>query len=300
MKMFNYLAALLPNLNKEEILEDLRMTGDELNLGVIPAWEEASKFFDKNKIQSDEVKALSKVFYSTWTGRSKRPNMVLDITDNLEKLKVNLAYVNREIELMLEKEVIRDGLTAKKTVLIRAADQISFLSRFLTDLLNYIYCFETAQRASIVADSFKVSKVQIRAIEHTFSSFARLFGIYGQDAKVFMTKYDSVPDVLVNIKNYSAVSATFQENKLDPFGTELVAGFESNPIYHFRLMITEWQSDRYKSFKEKKRALELKLLNLEASKTGEHNPKLEQEIEYVQARVEKLEYKIAKVEESVK
>lgn len=298
MKLLDYISALIPNLKKDSVLEDIRITADELNNGIVPAWIEASRFFSDNKLKAKETQALDKSFYFN-LGKGKKNNFVLELVDMLPKLAANLAYINREIELNLEATIVRDAITAKKTMLIRSADQMSFLVRYMAELLNYVYCFETKARSTEPSESFAINKMQITNLEKTFTSFVKLWIVYAQDPKVFAAKYTNVPDIIVNMKNFSVTSATLTESAIDPFGTPLMAGFESNPIYHFRLMITEWQSDRYKAFKEKKRSLELKLLNLEMSKSGTPNPKLEQEITHIQKRIDGYDYKLAKFEESV-
>jgi hypothetical protein len=87
---------------------------------------------------------------------------------------------------------------------------------------------------------------------------------------------------------------------MDPIGSHMVQGFEMNPIYHFRLMVAEWQANRYKSYKEKKKLLEVKLLNLKIAKDGKRDPKLDREVIYYESVVEDLEYRMSKMEESVK
>jgi hypothetical protein len=80
----------------------------------------------------------------------------------------------------------------------------------------------------------------------------------------------------------------------------MLQGFEMNPIYHFRLMIAEWQANRYKSYKEKKKLLEVKLLRLRLLREGKRDPKLDKEIDYIESLVGKLEYSMSKMEEDVR
>jgi hypothetical protein len=106
--------------------------------------------------------------------------------------------------------------------------------------------------------------------------------------------------MIIDKDSFEAASSIYKREAIDPIGGGMVAGFEMNPIYHFRLMIAEWQADRYKSYKEKKKLLEVKLLNLKIAKDGKRDPKLDREVNYYESLVEDLEYKMSKMEESVK
>lgn len=83
---------------------------------------------------------------------------------------------------------------------------------------------------------------------------------------------------------------------MDPYHFGLIP-IKMNPIYHIRMAIAEWQVARYNAAIEEKRALEYRLLALKASSDGKKDAKLEEAIEYSEARLAKLNYKLATMEE---
>ena len=84
-----------------------------------------------------------------------------------------------------------------------------------------------------------------------------------------------------------------------PLGVFQVQGFTKSPIYHVGLLVAEMQANRYKRAKELKSILELRKLNLIQSRTGTADTGVERELEILQSRIDSLDEKIRKTEESV-
>lgn len=304
MKLISWLGSMLKSVNKDSVQEDLRITKTELNEIAKPIYAQAALFFRSNKFKSDEAKNMEDVFYQKFNRGSmpKQTNFIVDIERRLENLTANATYVEDQIESTFENIVFKDGMTARKAILLRAAEHLSFLSRFCLDLLNYVYMVESKAAGLNPEESeysSDLSPMEITHIQKNISTFAMLMGDYGQENKTFVKIIGEIPDVHVNEKTSAAVAATFKESTLDPFKTPQVHGFIGNPIYHLRLIITQWQASRYEANKNKKKMLELRLLHLELLKEGKNDPKLEQEIEYNRKRVVKIDRYLREVEESV-
>lgn len=298
MKILDFIKSLLPRLDKSTILEDIRITKTELEKNVYPSYESAAVHFKTNKLTSDISAGLGNVFYRNYdlSKSGKQPNFISEVATRIKAVSENLLLVEEQFEDLVEQDIINTGLTARKAVLIRAADHISFLSNYAIDLLNYVYILESISHGGN-SDTLALPPAIVAKINANLSMFAKLLSIYGEDPKTFKERIGSMPDVVVNDKTASALAAVYREDKLDPFSTGLVSNFEGSPIYHIRLMIAQRQMTRYKANKDKKRMLELRLLNLKALLEQKSNPQLEHEIEYIQSRIEKLEYELAKEED---
>lgn len=300
MKLFDFLKALLPRLNKNTILEDLRITSSELENIAIPSYQVAADHFKINKIQSEEVKTLMNVFYSHFNtqGGGKKSNLVEEISKRLLAVKENTDYILEQTEHLLEKDIIREGLTAKKTVLIRAAANLSFVSRQSIDILNYIYTCETNEAGKGIEGYTYESTppATIKHIQDSIAKFARVLSDYSIPTKDFSKMITEVPDINISEANRGTTSSLYNETEFDPLAGSQMKGF--NPIYEIRLQVTEWQASRYKANKEKKKLLEYRLLQLKMLNEEKSDPKLEQEIEYLQGRVDKLGRYLTEVEES--
>lgn len=301
MKIINYVKALLPRVEREKVLEDLRVTTSELDQIVLPNYRQAADFFKANKLQSSDNKDLSDVFYrkTDLNGMSKQSSFVNDIAHRMPFVRDNIAYVQEQIEILLERDVINEGLTAKKAILIRAAEQLSFLSRFSVDLLNLIYVNEAIEADSNVVESMQLAPAIIKHVQVNFVMFAQLLGDYGIPTRDFEKIVGKVPDVVISSKNANSIVGIYKEQDIDPFTSGYVPGFVGNPIYHIRLAVAEWQAGRYKASKDKKKVLELRLLHLKLAQEKKSNPQVEQEIQYIQGRIDRMERYQREVEESL-
>lgn len=296
MRLSDFISSILPRLRKDEVLEDLRITAGELEKVVTPAYMDASKYLKTSKFESSEAQEAIKTFYRNYKTAHSDKNIVIEIYERIPNLLKNLQFVSEQNDDLLERDILKDGLTAKKAILIRAAEQLSFISRYSVDFLNYLLVMETLSKGGQAERSAPIIE---KKLTDNVVNFARLLATYGKDPEDFKEAFDALPEVVINEKTYSALAAAYSADKLDPMETLLMSGFAANPIYHIRLVVAEWQADRYKVYKDKKRMLELRLLQLKMLDDKNPDPKIEREIDYIQNRIEGIEFKMAKMEKSV-
>lgn len=294
--LFNYVKSLLGHLRKDDILEDLRVTKGEFeNLR-----QTYQLFTDKEAGYTWKAKAtsdLTKVFYRNFKapGTKLTNTFVLDVSGTIPTIVQNLELIDKELEQVLGADVLNEGLTAKKAILIRACEHLSFLSRYSLDVLNYVICAESAPK-DYPLDRM-MSKASVEWVESHILPYAQLMSIYARAADKFKAQMTEIPEVVLNDANASTVAAVFTNEKLDPFGSMLVQGFTGSPIYHIRLIFAEWQANRYKASKEKKQVLELRLMQLKLMMEDMQDPGLEKQIQYLQDRIDKLDRKLADMEQ---
>lgn len=300
MKLTTFLQSLLPMLKKDSVLEDLRITKSELDKTVVPTYEAATDHFKVNKIASKDTLVLVDTFYRIYdlSKSNKQSSVVAEIFSKLPSLSANIDTIAASCEDILGEDILNDNLSAKRAVLVRAAEHVSVLVKLLVDFLTVVYYNEAMVYSKANADTIGVSAKTLQRVKDRMPDMARLLGMYGQDAKVFKERYSTVPDVIINVKTSAALQAVYREDKLDPMPSALSSNFEGNPIYHIRLVIAEWQANRYKANKDKKKMLELRLLYLQSLAEESPDPQLEREIEYIQNRIDKLEYEMHKATES--
>lgn len=300
MKIVSFLQSLLPMLKKDSVLEDLRITKAELDKTVMPSYEAAAGHFKVNKIASKDTQALADTFYRIYdlAKSNKQSSVVAEIFSKLPNLSANIVTITNNCEDILGEDILNDNLSAKRAVLVRAAEHVSILVKLLVDFLTVVYYNEAMVYSKANADTIGLSAQTLKRVKEHVPYIARLLSTYGEDNKVFAGKYNSVPDVILNIKTAAALQAVYREDKLDPMPSALASNFEGNPIYHIRLVVAEWQANRYKANKDKKKMLELRLLYLQSLAEESPDPQLEREIEYIQNRIDKLEYEMHKATES--
>lgn len=300
MKIIEFAKSLISRVDKDKVLEDLRVTKNELEQIVEPNYDQAAVFFRTYRIASSDNKYLLDVFYRNFEVRgSKQGSIVCDVEKVLPDLRKNITYLSTQIEAVLEQVAVNEGLTAKKAILLRAAEHVSFISRFSIDLLNLIYVNESTAVNADLQESMNLTPIQIQNVNKNIAVYATLLSEYAQKPEDFQKCFLKIPDVVISSKGAQAISGVYNERDIDPFASSYVSGFMGSPIYHVRLMVAEWQANRYRVNKDKKKVLELRLLHLKLLQEKKNDPKLEQEINYVQSRVDKINAYLREVEESV-
>lgn len=304
MKIFEYISSLLPKVEKDTILFDIRATKEELVNIVKPTYDNASTYFRDHKFVSDEVKALDTKFYQNFN-RGKfgsQANFISEIASRIDNLIDSVTSIETSVEKNLERLTIKEGISAKRALVMRSSEEVSFLSRYAIDLLNYVYRAEGAAIAKKNKEEFDdtpVSPGEKKHIDNHFVVFAKNLSAFSNDPKKVKEAFDRMPDVVISDQTEDTILSFVSAKDLDPIGTQAMSGFTYNPIYHFRMVIAEWQTNRYNASREKKRELELRLIHLEMLADKVNDPKIEREISYIRQRVSKIERKMREEEESV-
>lgn len=300
LNILNFINSLRPRMARDDVLEDLNSTDQELLHAVLPSLEQASGFFKSYKPVSEGFKTLVQTFYrNVGNGSRQRGSLIEDLEDRMKEVKKNLQFVIKSQEELLEKDIISEGLTAKKAVLLQAGENLSFVTRYTLDLLTYLYQEEAKDLSEGQVAETDMPPNKVKLVMGSMPNYARLLGKYSMPHAKFVEALDKMPDVAINNATAAALAAVYQEDKLNPFSTSFVQNFDGNPIYRLRLMVAEWQANRYKVAKDKKKMLELRLLNLKLLQEKNPSPQLENEISYIQNRIEGLEAKMHRMEESV-
>lgn len=296
MRILAFIKSLIPFLKKDDVLEDLRVTQKEIELTVAPSFETADKFLGNKKFKSAEAQGINTAFFRNYRGQgSKKTSFISEINSHMKEVVLNLKYTMEQLEDMLEQDVIPEGLTAKKALLINFAESFSEFSRRSIDLLSYAYTAE-AKAEGGSAEVNTVSPAMEKTLMILIPEFANAFTAISTPNAKFKKMVEEAPDAVVNDKTAAATAAVFGDDKVNSSSLPMQQ-FERNPIYHLRLVIAEWQANRYKAMQTKKRLLELQLLNLKSLQEEEPDPAIEKEILYLQNRIEGIEYKMKQMEE---
>jgi hypothetical protein len=301
VSIFNFTKKLLPRIDRSQVSEDLRMTEKEVSNIVIPCWETAAAHFKLNKPGSPEFEDLNKRFARSFDYRnqSKSQNFIQDIEKRLPNLLETVTVLREAVEKDLEKDILSAGLTSKKAFILRSVSNLSFITRYIPSLLNYLYTVEAAYHDKSLEDDLKISKGDMAFIDRNFDRFVRLFGEYTMSTKDFKGVLIKTPEVALTPENQEMVMGLYKQNEIDPFSGFGVSGFVGSVIYRIRLPIAKWQNDRYEAAKAKKQQLELRLLYLEMQKSKETTPALVEDIARLQERIEGYDRYLREVEESL-
>jgi len=301
LSITKYLKTLLPHIEKDQILEDLRITETELQNIVLPAYADAAGFFSKDKFKSKENLSIDSQIRSILksTSMGRLPTFINEFSARLVMIEANIGILIKIVDQEIGRDVVTDGVSSKKVVLMRITEKMSYISRYSLDLLNLVYMNEASELGVDVGE-IKMSPAEIAKAKGAIGNLARLLQSYGIDAKQFEKELLNAPDLILSKGDNQDLESMYSDTELDPMSSPLLQGFTGNPIYHIRMVVAEWQSKRYKVSQDKKKVLELRLLHLNLLKDKQGtNPRLEQEIAYNQSRVAKLDRYLVEVEQDL-
>ena len=298
MGILDFIKKLLPRVNRSDIADDLRTTEKEMTKIVMPSYQQAADAFRTIKLQSVEVESLQAVFSANFKANrhSSAKNFIIDINIRLKNLLENMTYMSTLLDTVVDKDIITSGLTTRSAFVLRSASNMSFLSRYMLSLLNYIYTVEANSRDVEVEPSIEISKAEVKYVENKFHAFVKLFAQYSAEPEEFKKLYEAIPDLIANERTNKMLAAMLESKEADPLASTGYSGFVGSPIYTVRLAFAQWQNSRYESAKAKKQQLEFRLLYLENQAKNRKDPALMNEIQRLQDRIEKLDYQLAETD----
>ena len=296
MLMLKFVKSLLPKFGKDRLQEDINLVQTEIQNTVIPAYESAASALAK--LQSKEAKDFERQWFSN-VKQAKRTNLVTSIKDRLSVILDSVSMLEKVSETEFESEVVTAGLTVRKATIVRLVEVGGFVSTYAMRFLNYLYVLETSELKD--GEQYiknNLTPGEINLLKNHFFEFCVAVNAMARDKRQLEKVLTEVPEILVSDRGEAALKV-FGEAKVDPTGVFRVKGFTYNPIYHIGLIIAERQANRYKLAKELKSILELRLVNLQQIRSGNPEANVDREIEMVQSRIDALDEKIRKDEESV-
>lgn len=297
MEILKFLKTLLPNFAKERLADDARITRDELQGIVLAAYQAAEPLTATKKFNSKQLQDMNDVYKRT-VGLGKSANFIAAIAEGLPRVIEFQETLQSLIDKKFEKDIVVDGITVWKANVIQAQSLVSFVSRYAASILNYAYVLETE---AVGGDSsyarHALSRGDVEQLETDFLDFVNAFAVVSKGSKETLKAFDSIPEISLGT-NPEAVAAVY-ENKIDPIAMRDVRGFTRSPIFQIRLVVAEWQANRYKKMQDTKQLLELRLLNLRKQADKNPDPRIEQQIQYSQSRVDKYGEAMRRAEEAV-
>lgn len=295
MKVRNFLNSLLPSFKKDQVIEDCRITRDEIKQFSEPAYSEALGLFKSWKFKSPAIEAQMATF-----SRLVKPhgNMVATIAAGWKPILENLDQVEELAKSTFGEYIAGSGLTYLKANLLQFIEAAAFVSKYARKLLIYVYICETAEfEGSGTSLNASLTPAEIEWLNVNFISFCTAFNVAAGNPVQIKKQLAEIPDILVTNENAETLTATMGATRVDPFQMRLIPLW-MNPIYHVRMAVAEWQVSRYKAAQEELKLVQLRKLNLEKLHAGKPDASVQHQIEYLEQRISGLNFKIAQMEKA--
>lgn len=304
LNIVGFVQKLIPSLSRSDLESDLAISIDTLST-VQSTYASMKEVMEVAKFNSKKNVALIDEFYSEFQKSkssiklSTRQLFPTDVITLFTNVGLNAEVIKKELEDLANEVIVTQAMTAYKTNIIRSVGHFYFLTRYALDLANYLYLEEVEAGKLDLPNEAKMNKKQIEFIVSNMWVFARLVAVYGEDQKRFKDKLEDLGEIAIPKEQVEEVVATYDQRKVDIFNN-LPHGFIGSPIYTLGLVFAEWEANRYKQLKDKKKLLELRFLHLRMLKEqGNGDANTEKEMARLQRRITDIDYTTSKIEESV-
>ena len=273
------------SLNKKAVLKSKTFLFNSLENEVLPALDvfisSNIKALSKNKFLSNSFSLMGIKSSNSLDGVKELRDMFQDIMSYEQKMDKLILNMNN---VLLDKNTsLKDG------TIVRVIEDLTFMSLYVLDFLYY----------SILDESdTNFTKKKIEVIKNELPEFIKLVKYYNRNIKNILDEILELPDVPVSI------SQTDSSSMLDTFLKKIkkisfiptANGFVGNPIYHFRMWLVDREIRKYEALKDRKEALELRLMELRYQESGSTDENIKERIAYFEEKISKIEYEIAKIE----
>jgi len=304
LNISSFIKKILPSFNKSDLESDLEISLESIAT-IQETYANLEEIIKVAKFKAKANKDLVKEFYKELDKTeykvklSPTNNIATDTLILFKNVKINGDYLLKEISDAINDVVVSDALTAYKANLLRAVAHYYFMTRFALDLANFFYVTESEEAGLELSKDYKLNKKQKEFITKNMWIYARMLAIYGNEHYAFKSRLEKINEITIPKDQVDEVINFYNSDKVDIFNN-LPAGFIGSPIYSIRLIFAQWEADRYKSLKDKKKLLELRYLHLKLMKEqNKSDINIEKEIEYLQKRITDIDYKLSKIEESI-
>lgn len=289
-----FFSSLLPSFERNRISEDIDLLRKELTDNTLPALKTATKVMEGKTFASPQTVAFNELFIQAMP-QYRREGFVVGSLHFFVDLPAKLDVLDAMVLEMFAKDVTKDTITFRKASIIQYLEAVRFATKYAThSLLRHLALETNATLKSQEEET--LSPAEKAWLDNNQAGYFQTLKILAQHPKDLKQLLEEIPDVSVIPEKYEVMRQTIGAHRLDPLKMGLVAP-HANPIYHLRMVYTEWQVKNYQSQVEEKRLLELRLLNLKEAYQGKRDARLGQLIEYSEGRVQNLQAKIRKMEE---
>ena len=286
-ELFDFKSSIDKSIKKEDVLKNFRNTLITIEQEVIPSYDAMIK----NEKSLSLLKSngfINKL--GILTGFNKKAlEGTRDFFNNILKNEQKIAKL---IKKDLSDFVTPTMATARDVAILKMLSDISSATIFSLDY-NYFILLNGGKNET------NLPKIKLSMIEQNLKPFASIIKNYsdltktinglGKISKLSLHINDGKKSMLENLIMRDGSRVSLPDTN----------GFIGNPIYHIRIWFVDREMDKYESLKDKKRLIELKLMELRMEEEGENNPKLRKQIEYWEDELSKKEYAIKQIEEDV-
>lgn len=298
MDIINYISDLMPQIHRSKMRDDIAKTIGLFEDEVLPLIKTADELFGQRPFKNEENKRFDDVF-------KRQANKRLDgncyhyLNAGMKNIMDNLSAIARMVEKSDEK-VTKEVITITNINLLQLIEASNFIGMYMLRFLNVSLAREIRQ-ADANDEYQDIKQPLVNWLNSNRDVFVTAFNILSTESNAFNRKLKDIPDVVVNEETAAQQIASLGNDRTDPLALGLIP-IRLNPFYRVGLVVAEWQARRLESARVEHQVVSLRLIRLRQvhDSQGGTDVQTGRDIDVMQSRLEKLEYRISEMEEDFK
>lgn len=281
----SYIETMTGVIKKEDVLKYTEQTITNIAEEVIPALKVFIKDTDPAMLENSEI--LNR-FRGSRKFKHKSNRAAIDtILNTCLTIVKEERSLKKVIDKHLSTVIIPKTAIARDVSILVFITGIASITTYIPDLLYYI----------LVADDedTPMSKIKVNNINNGGASFISHIEYYSTGYTKRVTALGKVSGKVITTDTNMLSSVLANTGIV--IKPPAVHGFLGNPIYHIGMWWVDKGIKQYEANIEKKKLLELKLLEIKLQANGDSNASITKQIEYYEDKIASLEEDIAEYQE---
>lgn len=271
-------------VKKEQLLKTFNTISELAQDDLLPSLAEIKQVEKTKRVNNSDLVNLVKEILKIRGVKTK--SIFTDLENIFSELNKNKSKIENLISKHTSSVLTNKVLSIKDAAIIKLVDDISSLTMYSIDFI-----------ACVLADIKNTSfpKIKFKKVKEGIPAFVELIKGYNKDLEKNLDKIAKLDDSVINKdSNKSFVDLKLKNDGV--FGI-MPSGFINNPFYHIRMWLIDRDIAKLEALKDKKRLIELRIMELKIEEKSGEDGDLSKQIEYYEDKLANIEYKIEKLEE---
>lgn len=292
-----FMMTLSSIMAKRELIDNINGDLEIISKQILPTTMKMAKHYQQVNFISLEADDFNKLVTKELKGLV-RNGTFFDIEQYiLEQIKGKLLICMDILNKQENEELMRDSISVESLNVVRIVE----ISRFALDFIRAanivmlsgaentaIYRADLEKKGNlIVTDYGDMTPDQVEWLDKNVHSFFEVARVLVKPNKEFIQEFNQMSDVSLSPDTVESIVAVNGPKRVDPFNLRNFS-VGALPTLIFGEFAATYVTNRYLAAEAEAMLVENTLLNLESQRNGKENAKLEYQIQYYKARLDKL------------
>lgn len=274
-------------ITRKDVMKNVELIFSSISEDVIPSLKELEENIDK--VSKEKLLKLKNVAAISGIKHKDHKDIITKILATFISIQKEYTTFIDLVNKELNEVVTNKTITAKDAVILRIISDIASMNSYVLDFSYYL----------LINDKETIlPKYKLKSINDGSIPFSSLYKVYSNNIHKLLQDVYKTSDNKLDVEDESGMNEVMLSKTGKLVVLPQASGFINNPIYHFRIWLTDREMNKYESLKDKKRLIELKVLELKLKQSNGSEPELSKQIEYYEEKLSKTEHAIERIEQN--